>query len=719
MLYEWYGLAADCSLPGSTIWTVQDRLYIFITSTIGVCFGLAQPCVERVIAHIIAWVSYGCRRLKQRLDAPDSDETTPLLGRARPARANATRNTSFCGVRPWCGFPPWFGLPPRASLAKLLSVLVLLASIAYAVAGAFVANLPSEKLARSGSANCGFWGLRDDANDAALDEDALIQGQRETRAGLYARNCYGHQENTDVDQCTIFANTSIDFSMTDKKECPFVDSRYCAKEGFSDSTAVRFSTGKVAAKHIGLNVQMSPTLNRTTVCVPLNMNGGFIYKLSDVSGNWGYDLGPVNSTEYSSNYTFEQPGDPFYYDVRAYTMRSVASDDAIYLAKTMLISRRSTYLHTYSKSSKQNYWQPVAGLYPRRELNTNSMPYSLTLMFINTCRIFYEYDSHDAIFPADRPWCPSGKTNCTDLWVNNDSRARPLACFDWVEVCDEAGDCSPSHTRSMEDDENVTLAKLAANTSITFDAITYRGASGLRAQEKIKDDTSLPLSESPTQWIEESRALFSTSLARIQYDVLDFANGVGRDKGPMYELKNPESSRSALCKGVVFKLPKDYDNISLLPTMAILIVPLLAWLLGVQTETFWAWALKIEAEAEFSDELQDSGYFDGLKLIRIERFIYWVRRRHAASRRSSSSPPSNVSQAGISSNASPPSVDVDSRPQNHGTSSAPVQAAAQAALSDAVTQNTAQMQTSAVGSPATPEHLQPPAATHIRQRLST
>lgn len=276
------------------------------------CFGLAQPCVERVIAHIIAWISYGCHRFRTRQASGDQQ---PLL-----STANSTSGPSINAPSNRQHSRTCYGLRVRDIVAKILSGLVLLASIAYAFSGQYVTTLPSERMALSGSKKCGLWRLRADANDAAQDADSLIRGEKETTAGLYARSCYGRQPDTGLDQCTIFAEPSIDFDMQTGQECPFVNSTYCASTGY---TAVRLSTGMLNAKRIGLNAKRSPKLRRTTVCVPLNLEAGFAEKLSSVSGHWGYNLGPVSSDRYSSNYTFIQPADPFYYDVRAYTARRV------------------------------------------------------------------------------------------------------------------------------------------------------------------------------------------------------------------------------------------------------------------------------------------------------------------------------------------------------------------------------------------------------------
>lgn len=291
---------------------MDEGWYIFATSVIGVCFGLAQPCVERVLTHLLAWIHYGYQRLRKRpLQGSNQahDDRTPLLPRATPASSRKTRPSPLnC-----CS-----NLRSRDVVAKVLSGLVLLASIAYAVAGSFVTSVPSEKAALSGSGTCGLWSLRDDANGVAQDADAMLQGEKETRSGLYARDCYGAQTSTGLDECMLFRQRKIDSSVERGQECPFANNTYCASTGF---TAVRFSTDQANARNIGVKVRDPPRFNRTSICVPLDLNAGFVRRLSRSNGHWGYDLGPVYSDEYSSNYTFTQYGDPFEYDVRAYTMR--------------------------------------------------------------------------------------------------------------------------------------------------------------------------------------------------------------------------------------------------------------------------------------------------------------------------------------------------------------------------------------------------------------
>jgi hypothetical protein len=154
---------------------------------------------------------------------------------------------------------------------------------------------PASKAVLSGSKNCGLWELTPDANGAAQDQDALIQGRKETRAGQYSRDCYGPQLAPSFDQCNLFKERSIPTAEMDmEQQCPFVNETYCQGNGY---TAVRFTTGLVDASQIGINAPSAPQFNRTMMCVPLNMvyPSFYIEKIDETDGHFGYNLGPVES----------------------------------------------------------------------------------------------------------------------------------------------------------------------------------------------------------------------------------------------------------------------------------------------------------------------------------------------------------------------------------------------------------------------------------------
>lgn len=270
--------------------------------------------------------------------------------------------------------------------------------------------------------------------------------------------------------------------------------------------------------------------------------------------------------------------------------------------ENMILTISSTYRHVYSKARSQNYWQPIQSLDVRQELNAKSEAYSITIMFINSCRIFYKEDSNDRIFQADEPWYLD-----PELWYNHDSRARPLVCIDWIEVCKHDGrSCSPPYQEAIDEDKGYIFTRYALNKSTVFDAVEFQGASALDAQSKIIGDTSLPLSKSPPQWVKESWNLFNASLARVQYDALDIANGTDRDRENLYVPKMPAWVQSQMCHLFTFQAPKGYNNLGVWPTLGILVLLCTIVLLGWETNN------------ALDEKIKDTGFFGEGRMIGLE-----------------------------------------------------------------------------------------------------
>lgn len=226
-------------------------------------------------------------------------------------------------------------------------------------------------------------------------------------------------------------------------------------------------------------------------------------------------------------------------------------------------------------------------------------------MFINSCKILYEASSDDWIFPAQ------AKRHNSTLWWNIDSRARPLACIDWIEICRNSTTCTSPDMDDPEAELTYDFTRFALNKSTAFHAIEFRGATGLDAQYKIQGDTSLPLSSDPTQWVVESWSLFNTSLSRIQYDAFDIANGTNGDDQAMYVEKMPPRVRGKMCGLFTFQPPKGYKNVRLVPMFLFgILLPFIVWLMALETKT------------EFSEEKKRSGWFHGMKLIVLEKTSY-------------------------------------------------------------------------------------------------
>ena len=226
----------------------------------------------------------------------------------------------------------------------------------------------------------------------------------------------------------------------------------------------------------------------------------------------------------------------------------------------------------------------------------------MTIMFINSCRIYYKGPSEDPIFPANRQ-----SREFTGLYTNYDSRARPLVCIDWLEVCTSKGDCNPIYDDIKDEGSEYLFTRLAMQKSDAFHAIEFRGANGLHAQKQIIDDTSLQLPKD--QWITQSQALFDASLSRIQHDAWNIAGGFGSKK-TNYVSNIPSWAEKQRGRVFTFQVHESYDNIRIWPTLGILLIPLIVTILGCQT-----------AE-EFDEDKKKSEYF-GEDNITVLEWLFW------------------------------------------------------------------------------------------------
>lgn len=197
-------------------------------------------------------------------------------------------------------------------------------------------------------------------------------------------------------------------------------------------------------------------------------------------------------------------------------------------------------------------------------------------MFISSCRIIYRGACEDYIFPATEEF-----PRASGRFRNADVRARPLACIDWNEVCTHDGVCD-----SMEEEvEGYGVAyeftRSAMRQSTIFRSVKARLGNALLANEKVGDYESFRLD--PQQWIIESRALFNTSLARMQFDALDVAIGAGHEKAPeFYEEVTPRWARGKMCGLYKFQMPKRYANINFWLLMGVPLLVLLILGLGLE-----------------------------------------------------------------------------------------------------------------------------------------
>lgn len=179
--------------------------------------------------------------------------------------------------------------------------------------------VPPNNSGLSSSKVCGPYSLKADATTPERIADDMLQGQKEIRAGEYGRDCYGTRPVVGFDRCTFFNNQTIPYRVEIDQPCPFANASFC----WGTYKAVRFTTDLVQASVIGLHSSKQPSFRRSTTCVPLNLDSGFMdgpYWNGDQL-QVDYYLGPMNRSSEYTEYTFRQYGEPFKWGVSAYSVK--------------------------------------------------------------------------------------------------------------------------------------------------------------------------------------------------------------------------------------------------------------------------------------------------------------------------------------------------------------------------------------------------------------
>lgn len=245
-------------------------------------------------------------------------------------------------------------------------------------------------------------------------------------------------------------------------------------------------------------------------------------------------------------------------------------------------TQRSPSAYESTPSGKEyDAWQPI------KELDRPRNTY-MTAIFISPCRIIYTGRCEDPIFLAtdelDEDGWPSPR------FYNQDPRARVLIAIDQMEVCPHDPEtCYPPDEEYPEYGVEYEFVRAAMRRTSTFRSIEYRLGSALVAAESISDFESRQLDKE--QWIIESKALFNTSLARLQFNALDIAVG-DRPVGDAaaghegaYHDTTPSWARGKLCGKYKFHVSNQYTNIHIGESVGILLVPFFLFVLSHETKS--------------------------------------------------------------------------------------------------------------------------------------
>lgn len=208
----------------------------------------------------------------------------------------------------------------------------------------------------------------------------------------------------------------------------------------------------------------------------------------------------------------------------------------------------------------------------------------MTAIFISPCRIVYNGRCEDPLFLATDDLGDFGLPN---KYYREDPRARVLIAIDEMEVCrGNDVDCFPPYESNPDFGIEYEFVRTALRRTSSFQSIQNRLGEGLVAAESISDFESRQLDKE--QWIIESKALFNTSLARLQFNILDMATGnhpVGDVAGGFesaYENSTPAWAKrkmGSMCDNYKFNMSGPYTNINVW-TLLILLVPSLLFVLS-------------------------------------------------------------------------------------------------------------------------------------------
>ena len=133
-----------------------------------------------------------------------------------------------------------------------------------------------------------------------------------------------------------------------------------------------------------------------------------------------------------------------------------------------------------------------------------------------------------------------------------------------------------STPQGIETNPAYWLMKWSLENSNTYDAIKRRLGSSLLAQESVSQFVSVPLESN--QWEIEAMNMFTTSLARVQFDAWRIATGQGRER-PGYVEVTPDEAKGQLCRLLKIRGP-GYTNINTLAFFCLSLASILIMVAG-------------------------------------------------------------------------------------------------------------------------------------------
>ncbi|KAH7369555.1 hypothetical protein BKA65DRAFT_1132 [Rhexocercosporidium sp. MPI-PUGE-AT-0058] len=433
----------------------------------------------------------------------DSQLTAPRLIAARIDHSPIPGTTGTTGTprmdpfdEVYTGFR-WENIKARWVETVIVIILWLFSAITFGLIiwGSIAStNLISESIALSASVDCGVWVMG--GEKASPNCTTGLNYLQELESSEYAKRCY--RSSTGADGCNFFVAQDMPYTEVHDDACPFAN-ELCL---LGQSSAYTMRTELISSKSLGINVPKGMLFNRSTTCVPIERKDFAFASNESLSYNYG-PSGMSDSTWTTTKNTWPMfPG----YEVATFCNQGGSSGD----------------------------WQPIPGFNSERYRFT-------TLMFVQSQNNYHTQPLKDPIFPANALVTPPplrGKP----LYYNADPFATVLACVDRASICTLSGDfCWSGNLDKPPKALNPTshiekmgyyMLDISLRRSSVCNSISMRGGNALDATSKMQSNITLPVSLplSSTQWKVEAKALFETSLARIQIELRDYVRGRGANE---------------------------------------------------------------------------------------------------------------------------------------------------------------------------------------------
>ena len=460
---------------------------------------------------------------------------------------------------------------PRAWLRSLpLSIFALLFMLSFAAASLLTSLVTKaagdQRLVVSD--NCGFFGYDPQAD---ITTRVAAQQQHDLNdtliASAYTKNCYnGNSERNNL-ECNIYTKPELLWSAMAEAECPF-ESSMCLLPAY------RLDTGLLSShSDFGINAPSGGRINfrKVTTCAPITQVDHTTVVQSDGTDGLGLEGDTIHKYQYG---TFAAGGID---SNTTYTYNTHSSIDGFgySLSSTIASPDGTTFL-------------PIDTL--------SRTDADVTLMFLASNSITYYTPNTDPFFSATLKQSAGTFSGVDMTYYKANNWVTVMGCTDQYQFCNPLTSiCTPLsgyaeaaaalNTTKLNNVQYLVASRIALNTRAMsiHHSISGRGASALRAQELVSENSQNPIPNN--QWQIEVDSWFATSFARLQRAIVEYASGPAFVPAGTYVQSPTGPISKAMCYSQKVRLTADTVSFSVLGLSIILAVGALVICIYLVLET--------------------------------------------------------------------------------------------------------------------------------------